>query len=1342
MSQLHEIRGCEDPARKLDVVFIHGLGGDPFGTWRHGADESTSWPHWVGDEFRDAGVWTLGYAASPSKLMRFLGWLKIGSRDSGHAMSLPDRARQVADRMVQKGIGKRPLILIGHSLGGLLIKQILRCSADAVDHPHLRTIAGSTRAVLFLATPHTGAVLATLLDCFRTAFGTTVAIETLREHDHHLRDLYEWYRGHAPRLEIETVTYYELRGVAGGTLTIVNPSSSHPGVGRPPVGLDEDHLSVAKPRSRKEQVCDALRELIQTIGQAAVSAPSAPNVAAPISVQPTPVVVRVEMPAHVIATPTHVPHELPPHAEHFVGRAGKVEQLVGRLRACANTAVVGPAGMGKTALAAAALRGIPSAERDTLFPDGIVYLDLYATKANGEATWSRLANRLAGPAFLDSAPPRVRAEAACQGRDLLLIIEGGEEADGGEGRATLPELLAVLTTEATRLLLTRDPTQATSAESIKLDEALLPEDAADLFDTLSGRRLEGVQRQRMLDLLAGHPLALTWAGNLLSRDDEHPETLLRDWTAAQLPPLSDPVNQKHTLRWLFNRSAQRLDADAATLLTAAGLLANVPMSLALLAEALDGGDVRTRTLAGCRSLVRSGLLRIESRMTEHWQFAHVLAHRYARERANDAGTTAAKLALALHEALNSDCSRADDIEIRGRLTRCLDHAASLLGAGALSPDLAQRLLANPLLYDWQIQLLSRGQSDLARGALDAVETWLDGLLAVQIGESDVLRERSVVLNKRGDLLVLQGDLPGAWARYEAALAIAQQLVDANPGNIVWQRDLGITHNKLGDVQSVQGNLPAARARYEAALAIVQRRADTDPGNTESLRDLGVSYNHLGDVQLAQGNLPNARARYEAGLAIAQQLADTDPGNAQWQRDLSISHDKLGVVHSAQGDLPGARSRYEAGLAIAQRLADDDPGNAQWQRDLSVSYDRLGNVQLAQGDLPGARARYEAGLTIAQQLADADPGNAQWQRDLGISHDKLGNVHSAQGDLPSARASYERGRAIAQRLADTDPGNAQWQRDLSVSHDKLGNVQSVQGDLPGARACYEAGLAIRQRLANTDPGNAEWQRDLGVSYHYLGNVQSAQGDLPGARASYEAGLRIAQRLADADPGNTQWQRDLGVSYNQLGNMHSAQGDLRGTRAHYEAGLAIRQQLADADPGNAEWQRDLGISYNQLGNVQSAEGDLPGAQARYEAGLAIAQRLADADPGNTEWQRDLGISHNRLANLQSAQGDLASARASYEAGLAIAQRLADADSGNAQWQRDLSYVLTQMAALVEKVGDIASALGYARASFEIDGRLVALDPTNALFRDDFRVSQRQVERLSQKLTGESSAASSAM
>lgn len=88
MSELHPISGCGNTARKADVIFIHGLGGDAFATWRYGKDDSASWPHWLGKEFADVAVWSLDYPASPSKWLRVLGWFSRRCREKSYTMAL------------------------------------------------------------------------------------------------------------------------------------------------------------------------------------------------------------------------------------------------------------------------------------------------------------------------------------------------------------------------------------------------------------------------------------------------------------------------------------------------------------------------------------------------------------------------------------------------------------------------------------------------------------------------------------------------------------------------------------------------------------------------------------------------------------------------------------------------------------------------------------------------------------------------------------------------------------------------------------------------------------------------------------------------------------------------------------------------------------------------------------------------------------------------------------------------------------------------------------------------------------------------------------------------------
>ena len=274
-----------------------------------------------------------------------------------------------------------------------------------------------------------------------------------------------------------------------------------------------------------------------------------------------------------------IPFELPPAANTYFGRPAQRADLLDRLRRGQYAAVVGAAGMGKTALAAVVLADLLGlrGERlaDSPFPDGVVFLDLYALQAQPEMVWDRLASRLHGEAFMQRAQPRQRATEACRGRRVLVVIEGAEEADGQTPRADLPTLLSVLSPENRTLVLTRSSAQVLPAQTVSLAQALAPEDAAALLNDLTRDTLAPDLRQRVLTLLQGHPLALHWAGNLLARDDDDPALLIGDWERGALPSLSDPVNAGHTLRWLFDRSARSLDAPARQALGLCARLARV-----------------------------------------------------------------------------------------------------------------------------------------------------------------------------------------------------------------------------------------------------------------------------------------------------------------------------------------------------------------------------------------------------------------------------------------------------------------------------------------------------------------------------------------------------------------------------------------------------------------------------------------------------------------------------------------------------------------------------------------------------------------------------------------------
>lgn len=250
------IAGCDNPGRDLDLILVHGLGGDAFTTWMADRDRiETFWPSWLAADRPRLGLWTLGYAADAS------GW-------KSESMALADRGTQVLDQMESEGLGERPLVFVTHSLGGIVAKQVLR-HAVSFGVPRWKRIAEQTRGIAFIATPHSGANLASFAEFASAVFRTNEQVKELASHDARLRELHTWFRGFYSEHHLHCRTWCERREVRPEIpllgiklpkgILVVDATSAEPGLpNEVAVPLDEDHISICKPASRDKQLYKAL----------------------------------------------------------------------------------------------------------------------------------------------------------------------------------------------------------------------------------------------------------------------------------------------------------------------------------------------------------------------------------------------------------------------------------------------------------------------------------------------------------------------------------------------------------------------------------------------------------------------------------------------------------------------------------------------------------------------------------------------------------------------------------------------------------------------------------------------------------------------------------------------------------------------------------------------------------------------------------------------------------------------------------------------------------------------------------------------------------------------------
>lgn len=245
--QFKHMCGDKDAA-VLDIVFIHGIKGDPEKTWTN--SQGVFWPCWLASELEVVCIHTVGY---PSSL--FGRWSK-------KEMNLHERASSLVEHMVSCGIGGRPLVIVCHSLGGLLVKALFRACCES-QNEDWNALSDQLKLVAFFATPHKGASLAVILKTLMPRLSSPF-INALGDESGYLTDLNNSYRNLATKKGIATIAYCE-KFETKNAMLLVPEDSADPGCEIQPIAVDADHIDICKPSTKEAPVYRSVLHRIRKV---------------------------------------------------------------------------------------------------------------------------------------------------------------------------------------------------------------------------------------------------------------------------------------------------------------------------------------------------------------------------------------------------------------------------------------------------------------------------------------------------------------------------------------------------------------------------------------------------------------------------------------------------------------------------------------------------------------------------------------------------------------------------------------------------------------------------------------------------------------------------------------------------------------------------------------------------------------------------------------------------------------------------------------------------------------------------------------------------------------------
>ncbi|BBM98694.1 protein SERAC1 [Marchantia polymorpha subsp. ruderalis] len=258
---VHQGDAIREPV--MDVVFVHGLRGGPYKTWRvsenkvssttplvekiddEAGKQGTCWPQeWLADDLPRSRLLTIKYKTNLSE------W-------SGATLPLQEVSSMLLDKLLAAGVGDRPLVFVTHSMGGLVVKQMLLQAGRDKSRAHL---VNQTTGIVFYSCPHFGSKLADMPWRIGLVLRPAPTIGELRsgsprleELNHYLRHLHK--DGHLDVLsfsETKVTPLVEGYGGWGLRMEVVPIESAYPGFGELVVLPGTDHVNSCKPLNRAD----------------------------------------------------------------------------------------------------------------------------------------------------------------------------------------------------------------------------------------------------------------------------------------------------------------------------------------------------------------------------------------------------------------------------------------------------------------------------------------------------------------------------------------------------------------------------------------------------------------------------------------------------------------------------------------------------------------------------------------------------------------------------------------------------------------------------------------------------------------------------------------------------------------------------------------------------------------------------------------------------------------------------------------------------------------------------------------------------------------------------------
>lgn len=231
----------------------------------HEEEYTNCWPmEWLPEDYPNTRIIGIDYTSAVTEWSA--NFTKYCPCEKGQGQ-IDVRATSLLERISMADIGHdRPVVWIGHSMGGILTKLILMKAKDSPD-PKVQQLAKNTNGIVFLGVPHRGSPIAKWKQHMQMILSPSIEVKEMEENAPKLLELHERFMNCLR----SSFRHMKIVSIAEGSptmltsfkfpLRIVTEESACINHGDFYV-LKDDHLSLSKPIFRQSFLYQRLLQVI------------------------------------------------------------------------------------------------------------------------------------------------------------------------------------------------------------------------------------------------------------------------------------------------------------------------------------------------------------------------------------------------------------------------------------------------------------------------------------------------------------------------------------------------------------------------------------------------------------------------------------------------------------------------------------------------------------------------------------------------------------------------------------------------------------------------------------------------------------------------------------------------------------------------------------------------------------------------------------------------------------------------------------------------------------------------------------------------------------------------